>query len=41
MTTYYSGWLGPDDFEGLMELLPDERQYQNVKEEEEAKLKAK
>jgi len=41
VTSYYSGWLGPDDFEGLMELLPEDRIYQNVKEEEEAAKKAK
>lgn len=41
VTTFYSGWLGPEDFEGLMELLPEERRYQNVKEEEEARKRAK
>jgi hypothetical protein len=25
--TFYSGWLGPDDFQGLLELLPEERTY--------------
>ena len=34
-TTYYAGWLGPDDFEGLLEIVPDDCRYENIKEEEE------
>ena len=40
-TTFYSGWLGPADFQGLMDLLPKEKTYENIKEEEEAREKAK
>jgi len=41
VTSFYSSWLGPEDFQGLMDLLPEDRRYTNIKEEEEAKKKAK